>query len=291
MKKLIIIAASMLFASFAYAQDLATATETFNNGVTANDAGNVEMALQNFKEALVMAEALGEEGADIVANCKSSIPILMFSIAKKAVNELEYDKAVAGLKETIEVATKYGVDNIADDATVLIPQVLMQKANGLFNDKDYAAAVDAYKAVLADFRRQIKQQEARIVELRESQEVLSAEIAKTLLGKSIYSSEDLAAAIEKAKTDQDEAVKKLDELRNREAEKKKAYGDLGKDYRTFLGWANEFENASLEVQRMIVNKLVKEITIAKGINGGYDVKVLLRSSYAQFFESELCASA
>ena len=148
-----------------------------------------------------------------------------------------------------------------------------------------------YKAVLADFRRQIKQQEARIVELRESQEVLSAEIAKTLLGKSIYSSEDLAAAIEKAKTDQDEAVKKLDELRNREAEKKKAYGDLGKDYRTFLGWANEFENASLEVQRMIVNKLVKEITIAKGINGGYDVKVLLRSSYAQFFESELCASA
>ena len=108
------------------------------------------MALQSFKEALVMAEALGEDGADIVANCKSSIPILMFSLAKKAVNELEYDKAITGLKETIEVATKYGVDNIADDATVLIPQVLMQKANGFFNDKDYAAAVEAYKAVLAE---------------------------------------------------------------------------------------------------------------------------------------------
>ncbi len=108
------------------------------------------MALQSFKEALVMAEALGEDGADIVANCKSSIPILMFSLAKKAVNELEYDKAVTGLKETIEVATKYGVDNVADDATVLIPQVLMQKANGFFNDKDYAAAVEAYKAVLAE---------------------------------------------------------------------------------------------------------------------------------------------
>ena len=150
MKKLITIVAAILCASAVYAQDLATATETFNNGVTANEAGNVEMALQNFKEALVMAEGLGEAGADIVANCKSSIPILMFSLAKKAVNESEYDKAVAGLKETIEVATKYGVDNVADEATVLIPQVLMQKANGFFNDKDYAAAAEAYKAVLAE---------------------------------------------------------------------------------------------------------------------------------------------
>jgi len=150
MKKLITIVAAILCAGAVYAQDLATATETFNNGVTANEAGNVEMALQNFKEALVMAEGLGEAGADIVANCKSSIPILMFSLAKKAVNETEYDKAVAGLKETIEVASKYGVDNVADEATVLIPQVLMQKANGFFNDKDYAAAAEAYKAVLAE---------------------------------------------------------------------------------------------------------------------------------------------
>ena len=150
MKKLIIIVASLLCGSLVYAQDLATVTETYNNGITANEAGNMEMALQSFKEALVMAEALGEEGAEIVTNCKSSIPVLMFALAKKAVNETEYDKAVAGLRETIETATKYGVDNIADDATVLIPQVLMQKANGFFNDKDYAAAAAAYKEVLAE---------------------------------------------------------------------------------------------------------------------------------------------
>ena len=150
MKKLIIIVASLLCGSLVYAQDLATVTETYNNGITANEAGNMEMALQSFKEALVMAEALGEEGAEIVTNCKSSIPVLMFALAKKAVNETEYDKAVAGLRETIETATKYGVDNIADDAAVLIPQVLMQKANGFFNDKDYAAAAAAYKEVLAE---------------------------------------------------------------------------------------------------------------------------------------------
>lgn len=150
MKKLIIIVASLLCASSVFGQDLATLTETYNSGITANEAGNVELALQSFKEALVMAEALGDEGAEIATNCKNSIPILVFSLAKKAANNAEYDKAVAGLKETIEVANKYGVDNIADEAVVVIPQVLMQKANEAFNDKDFAAAADAYKEVLAE---------------------------------------------------------------------------------------------------------------------------------------------
>ena len=150
MKKLIIIVASMLCAGMVYAQDLASVTEIYNSAITANEAGNVEMALQNFKEALVQAEALGEEGAEIAQHCKSSIPILMFSLAKKAVNDAEYDKAIAGLKETAEVAKKYGADDIAVEATDLVPQVLMQKANGFFNDKDFAAAADAYKAVLAE---------------------------------------------------------------------------------------------------------------------------------------------
>ena len=150
MKKLIIIVATLLAAASVYAQDMATLTETYNSAIPANEAGNVELALQTFKDALVMAEALGEEGAEIAANCKTSIPILTFSLAKKAANAAEYDKAVSGLKETIEVANKYGAENIADEATVLIPQVLMQKANGFFNDKDYAGAADAYKAVLAE---------------------------------------------------------------------------------------------------------------------------------------------
>ena len=150
MKKLIIIVASMLCAGMVYAQDLASVTEIYNSAITANEAGNVEMALQNFKDALVQAEALGEEGAEIAQNCKSSIPILMFSLAKKAVNDAEYDKAIAGLKETAEVAKKYGADDIAVEATDLVPQELMQKANGFFNDKDFAAAADAYKAVLAE---------------------------------------------------------------------------------------------------------------------------------------------
>lgn len=149
MKKfVIIIAATMLGAGSLFAQDLASATEAYNNGITANEAGNVEMALQSFNEALVLAEAIGAEGAEIAEGCKSSIPILQFALAKKAVNEADYEKAVSGLKETIAVANKYGKADIADEAAALIPQVLMQKANGFFTAKDFAGAVNAYKEVL-----------------------------------------------------------------------------------------------------------------------------------------------
>ena len=147
------------------------------------------------------------------------------------------------------------------------------------------------KAVLAEIRKQIKEQEARIVEIHESQEALSSEIAKALLGKSLYNSEDLAIAIEASKADMAEAVKTLDNLRIKESKQKKAFNELDNNYKEFIGWAHQFEEATLEQQRMIVNKLVKEITIGKGVDGNYDVKVLLRSSYAQFFDPDLYAAA
>ena len=60
----------------------------------------------------------------------------------------------------------------------------------------------------------------------------------------------------------------------------------GNHYAEFVGWANQFETASLEVQRMIVNKMVKEISIGKGIDGEYEVKILLRGTYNQFINPE-----
>jgi len=129
---------------------LQAVTETYNSAINANEAGNMEMALSGFNEALAQAEALGAEGAEIATNCKNSIPILMFAIAKKAVNEANYDKAVEGLRETIAVAAKFGNENIEADAKSLVPQVLMQKANGFFNEKKMAEACEGYKEVIAE---------------------------------------------------------------------------------------------------------------------------------------------
>ena len=152
MKKLIItLVAAVLGCAIANAQDLNAAAEAFNNGVNANEAGNRELALQSFKEALAIAETLSDEGAaQIVANCKTSIPALQLALAKDAYKESDFDAAIAGLRETIEVAAKYENEDILADAKALIPQILMNKANGFYNAKDYAAGVEGYKAVLAE---------------------------------------------------------------------------------------------------------------------------------------------
>lgn len=149
MKKFIITLAAVLFGvSAAFAQDLATVTETYNNGATALSEGNKEAALAAFKEALEGATALGAEGEEIAGNCKNYIPEIQFSIAKELVNNQDYDKAVAELNKTVELATSFGNEETALSAKDLIPQVLMQKGNSLLGDKDFAGAAGVYKSLL-----------------------------------------------------------------------------------------------------------------------------------------------
>ena len=147
MKKIILITLSLFAISAASlsAQDMAAATETYNNGATALNMGDNEGALQYFRDALTMAEACGEEGADIVANCKSYIPVIALSIAKGEIKAGDYDGAVAGLEEAIKIAGEYENADVAAEASDLIPQVYLQKGNTLLKAKDFAGAAASYQ--------------------------------------------------------------------------------------------------------------------------------------------------
>ena len=130
------------------AQDLATATETFNNGAMELQMGNMEAALTNFQSALEMAEALGEQGAEIATNCKGAIPQVMFSIAKGYIKEENFTGAIAQLDATIDAAKKYENADIAAEAAEFIPQVYMQQGNTALKAKDMATALAAYTKVV-----------------------------------------------------------------------------------------------------------------------------------------------
>lgn len=146
MKKIILIALSLAVTAVSIsAQDMATATETYNNGATALNMGDNEGALQYFRDALAMAEACGEEGAEIVANCKNYIPVIALSIAKDQIKSENYDAAVAKLQEAIQIANEYQNEEVSIEASDLIPQVYMQKGNTLLNDKDFAGAAESYR--------------------------------------------------------------------------------------------------------------------------------------------------
>lgn len=130
------------------AQDLATATETFNNGAMELQMGNTEAALANFQSALAMAEALGEQGAEIAANCKGAIPQVMFSIAKGYIKEKNFEGALAQLDATIAAANQYENAELAAEAGEFIPQVYMQWGNTALQAKDVATALTAYTKVV-----------------------------------------------------------------------------------------------------------------------------------------------
>lgn len=149
MKKIILtLAAVILSAGLMSAQDMAQATETAQNANEALVAKDYAKALAGFKEALTLAQACGEEGAELVGTCKNVIPSIVLTIAKNEIMEDKYDEGIAQLEEAIKVAEEYGNDEVIGEAAGLIPQVKKQKAAALFNAKDYAGAAAAFKSIL-----------------------------------------------------------------------------------------------------------------------------------------------
>lgn len=148
MKKIIASLAAVVFAAgLVGAQDFAGITEIYNNGAASLTAGDKAGALASFEEALEKATALGEEGKDIVENCKNIIPNINLSIAKDFIKASDYDSAIQKLVAVLEVAKNFGAEDILAEAEGLIPQVKMQKGNGLLKENP-AAAAEIYKEII-----------------------------------------------------------------------------------------------------------------------------------------------
>lgn len=153
MKKLIIaLAAALMTAGLVSAQDLATATEVYNNGAAQLGEGNKTEALASFQEALAMAQSLGEEGEELASNCKKVIPGLYLAIGKQLNNEKKFSEAVEKVNEAAALAAEYGDEETAASAAELLPSLQLSEslfsAESSLKAKDYAAALDGYKKVL-----------------------------------------------------------------------------------------------------------------------------------------------
>ena len=153
MKKLILVlATALLSAGIMSAQDLAQATDMYNNGANALTTGDKKSALEYFQKAYEMGKAIGDEAEELVKNCKQAIPTVMLSMAKELSNNKEYDNALERLQAAITVAKDFAVSEVEEEATSLLPQIELMKdmdaANDAFNAKDLAGAAALYNKVL-----------------------------------------------------------------------------------------------------------------------------------------------
>ena len=154
MKKIILaMAAFACSMSLMTAQDLATATATYNSGAEALTMGNKTSALEYFQKALTMAEALGDEGADVVANCKSAIPSVILSIGREFYNNKDFSNAKAKFVEAAEVAKKYGNQEVTAEVESLLPtvgkRIALAKVNDAMKTKDIAGVLAGYEEAMA----------------------------------------------------------------------------------------------------------------------------------------------
>ena len=153
MKKIILFfAAVAMSAAVASAQDINQATENYNNGAMELQMGNNGAALEYFKTALEMGEALGDEATDLVNNCKKAICSAQIGMAKDLYNAKDFESAAQAFAEAKAVAEGYGEADLAAEAENLIGQANLQIYNtagkAAMRAKDYPTAIENFKKVL-----------------------------------------------------------------------------------------------------------------------------------------------
>ncbi|MGM9735405.1 MAG: tetratricopeptide repeat protein [Candidatus Cryptobacteroides sp.] len=153
MKKFLLIAAAAVMSAVTVsAQDLAQATETYNNGAMELQMGNTAVALEHFQNALQMGESLGDDAADLVNNCKKAICSTSLSIAKELYNSKDFNGAIEAFGKAKEYAENYGEEEIAAEAGELVNQTWKLKYNTdakeAMKAKDFATAAENFKKVL-----------------------------------------------------------------------------------------------------------------------------------------------
>jgi DNA invertase Pin-like site-specific DNA recombinase len=149
----------------------------------------------------------------------------------------------------------------------------------MIKDKPQTVAVETkLKAQEQRLKKQRRVCETELNKNSKDLETLKAEIPKSIRGESIFTQSDLADEIGRAKTKIAESESRLSEIDTELKRQSHSISMVGKMYSDFIGWADEFNHASLEEKKMITCRLIKRVELERG----YRVHITLNMDYEQF---------
>lgn len=130
-----------------------------------------------------------------------------------------------------------------------------------------------------DLRKE-QQKEIEAKRTRKTRELdrLQDEIGKCLLGESKFSADVLSAQIERVKKELDTISQELVGIARAIEDQSGAKDKLDGYFDRFVSWADEFEHASMDRQRMIICELFDRIEVGKG----YYIDITVNANYRQF---------
>ena len=147
--------------------------------------------------------------------------------------------------------------------------------------KDKPQTVALEKKVQSRKRTLNSEKKKLLAELDKSNkqlEKLQLEIVNSLAGDSDFTTKDLSSAMKTVESKVAGIESRIAEIDTEIEQQSNAISKIGSMYGDFLGWANEFDNATLEQKKMIVCQLIKRVEI----NKGYEIHIEFNMDYEQF---------
>jgi len=138
-----------------------------------------------------------------------------------------------------------------------------------------------YKTDIAEMKAHKREAEQKSKKRKKDLTLLTSEISKSLMGESAFTPDLLSMAVDNAKTELQEIEDKLVQLNYELDNSQGVIRKLNLYYEQFRGWAEEFEDASLEQRKMIVCQLVREINVSRG----YELDIVLDLNYRRFLSA------
>ena len=129
----------------------------------------------------------------------------------------------------------------------------------------------------AEWNRKKQAAEKKIQAARHKQQRYEEEIVRCLDGQSAFAEATLARLIQQAEAEVQQAKNEYAELLKNDSSRTTVQ-QIRKYYDEFLGWANEFDLASIPRKRTILAQLLEKVEVGKG----YRIRIVVRGSYRQF---------
>ena len=133
----------------------------------------------------------------------------------------------------------------------------------------------------AELNRKKQAAEKKIQSAQHKQQRYEEEIVRCLDGQSAFSESTLARLIQQAEAEVQQAKNEYTVLL-KDNSSRTTVQQIRKYYDEFLGWANEFDLASIPRKRTILAQLLERVEVGKG----YRVRIVAKGSYRQFLAGE-----
>ena len=149
MKKVSLLIITLIIVVNLNAQDRNAVVAAYNEGAKAAQT-DASAAIAAFEKAIILADQVGTDAADLKEKATKVLPGLYIKIASAAATEKKPDQEIMkAAKNAVAIAEKYGTQTHKDNTAKLLVQAYNIQATGYFSQNELDKALVTFDSLLA----------------------------------------------------------------------------------------------------------------------------------------------